>query len=65
MESQVREHQAQLRRRLESIKRIHQASDTLEARMAELKQVLEEIGDQHRAAHALFARIHTNLDQAP
>ncbi|MHB8255589.1 MAG: dynamin family protein, partial [Acidiferrobacter sp.] len=39
MESQVREHQAQLRRRLESIKRIHQASDTLEARMAELKQV--------------------------
>ncbi len=65
MESQVREHQAQLRRRLESIKRIHQASDTLEARMAELKQVLEEIDEQHRAAHASFSRIRTALTQAP
>ncbi len=65
MESQVREHQAQLRRRLESIKRIHQASDTLETRMAELKQVLEEIGDQHRAAHAAFRRIRAHLDAAP
>ena len=36
MESQVREHQAQLRRRLESIKRIHQATDTLEDRLEEL-----------------------------
>lgn len=36
MESQVREHQAQLRRRLESIKRIHQATDTLEDRLDEL-----------------------------
>jgi len=65
MESQVREHQAQLRRRLESIKRIHQASDTLEARMGELKQVLEEIGEQHKAAHASFTRIRANLNQAP
>ncbi|MHB8254197.1 MAG: GTPase, partial [Acidiferrobacter sp.] len=65
MESQVREHQAQLRRRLESIKRIHQASDTLEARMAELKQVLEEIGEQHRAAHTTFTRIRAMLNQAP
>ena len=65
MESQVREHQAQLRRRLESIKRIHQASDTLEARMAELKQVLEEIGDQHRAAHVSFRRIRAQLNAAP
>ena len=38
MESQVREHQVQLRRRLESIKRIHQASDTLEDRVAEIEQ---------------------------
>jgi len=38
MESQVREHQIQLRRRLESIKRIHQASDTLEDRVAEIEQ---------------------------
>ncbi len=65
MESQVREHQAQLRRRLESIKRIHQASDTLEARMAELKQVLEEIGEQHKAAHAAFRGIRSALKETP
>ena len=65
VESQVREHQAQLRRRLESIKRIHQASDTLEGRMAELKQVLEEIGEQHRAAHTAFRRIRAQLNMAP
>ena len=34
METQVREHQIQLKRRLESIKRIHQATDTLEDRIA-------------------------------
>lgn len=39
METQVREHQLQLRRRLESIKRIHQATDTLEERIAELEAV--------------------------
>lgn len=37
METQVREHQLRLRRRLESIKRIHQATDTLEDRITELE----------------------------
>jgi hypothetical protein len=39
METQVREHQIQLKRRLESIKRIHQATDTLEDRIDELNHV--------------------------
>jgi len=39
METQVREHQIQLKRRLESIKRIHQATDTLEDRINELQHV--------------------------
>jgi hypothetical protein len=39
METQVREHQIQLKRRLESIKRIHQATDTLEERIDELVHV--------------------------
>ncbi len=46
MESQVREHQVQLRRRLESIKRIHQASDTLEERVQELEQIRDGIREQ-------------------
>lgn len=54
METQVREHQLQLRRRLESVKRIHKATDTLEDRIAELEQMertildqLEELNDMH------------------
>lgn len=46
MESQVREHQIQLRRRLESIKRIYQATDTLEDRIAELETVEKAIRAQ-------------------
>ena len=46
MESQVREHQLQLRRRLESIKRIYKASDTLEERIAELENIDQGIRGQ-------------------
>ncbi|MBU1691157.1 MAG: dynamin family protein [Gammaproteobacteria bacterium] len=42
METQVREHQLHLRRRLESIKRIHKATDTLEDRISELQHM--EVG---------------------
>lgn len=38
LETQVREHKIHLKRRLESVKRIHEASDTLEERIDELKQ---------------------------
>jgi len=38
LETRVREHKIQLKRRLESVKRIHEASDTLEERIDELKQ---------------------------
>lgn len=49
MESQVREHQIQLRRRLESIKRIHQASDTLGDRVKELEQTRKKVSEQEKA----------------
>ncbi|MDR2031690.1 MAG: dynamin family protein [Azoarcus sp.] len=52
LEIQVREYQLQLKRRLESAKRIHQATDTLENRVEELKQseltaaaLVEELAD--------------------
>lgn len=38
LEIQVREYQLQLKRRLESVRRVHQATDTLENRVGELKQ---------------------------
>ncbi len=37
LETQVREYQLQLKRRLESVKRIHQATDTLDDRLEELR----------------------------
>jgi len=43
METQVREHQLHLRRRLESIKRIHKATDTLEDRITELQHMEDGI----------------------
>ncbi|MEP7180770.1 MAG: dynamin family protein [Betaproteobacteria bacterium] len=46
LESQVREHHLQLRRRLESIKRIHRASGELEERVGELEQSNEALAEQ-------------------
>jgi phage shock protein A len=46
LESHVREHHLQLRRRLESVKRIHVASGELETRIAELEQQYEAIAAQ-------------------
>lgn len=46
MESQVREQQIQLRRRMENIKRIYQATDTLEDRIAELENLEKDIHGQ-------------------
>ena len=60
METQVREHQLQLRRRLESIKRIHKATDTLEDRIAELEQmeavITAQLDDLQNAAAADLAQ---------
>lgn len=58
MESQVREHQLQLRRRLESIKRIYKATDTLEDRILELEAIEKSIQSQLDDLKVL--RIHMN-----
>lgn len=60
METQVREHQMQLRRRLESIKRIHQATDTLEDRIGELVAVEHAV----RAQLDTLAKISAAIEAA-
>ena len=60
MESQVREHQIQLRRRLESIKRIHQASDTLQERVRELEETRKIVREQE---HVFNDRAEKLMDQ--
>ena len=46
MEIQVREHKIQLKRRLESVSRIHAATETLDERIAELQATGAAVSDQ-------------------
>jgi dynamin family protein len=64
LETQVREHQLQLRRRLESIKRIHVASDELEERIAELEQAREALASQIHALEAELRAIDAVVEAA-
>ena len=64
MESQVRDHQILLRRRLESIKRIHQASDTLDERIRELETIRDNIREQEKNLDRYSESILTGLDGA-
>jgi hypothetical protein len=61
MESQVREHQLQLRRRLESIKRIYKATDTLEERIVELETIEKSIAGQLESLNGLRFNIKSAL----
>ncbi|HEX5803374.1 MAG TPA: dynamin family protein [Azospira sp.] len=62
METQVREHQIQLKRRLESIKRIHQATDTLEERIGELNHVEASLLAQIEALQAIARGVRGALE---
>ena len=62
MESQVREHQLQLRRRLESIKRIYKATDTLEDRILELETIEKSIRAQMADLQILRQHMGNALD---
>jgi hypothetical protein len=57
METQVREHQIQLRRRLESVSRIHAATETLDERIAELQAAGAAVSDQLEALSRINERI--------
>lgn len=65
METQVREHQIQLKRRLESIKRIHQATDTLEDRIAELESVEKNLLQQIQSLEVIVGRVREMLLPQP
>ena len=63
LETQVREHHLQLRRRLDSIKRIHQASGELEERVIELEQHEAAIRLQIKGLQFQVAGIDNVVDQ--
>jgi hypothetical protein len=61
LETQVREVQMQLRRRLESVKRIHQATDTLEDRIDELRHMEATLLGQVRELEETGAAVGATL----
>ena len=61
LETQVREYQLQLKRRLESVKRIHQATDTLEDRVRELAQMQAALEAQLAELNGLAAALGETL----
>lgn len=61
LETQVREYQLQLKRRLESVKRIHQATDTLEDRVRELAQMQATLETQLAELDSIAAALHATL----
>ena len=63
LETQVREHHLQLRRRLDSIRRIHQASGDLEDRIAELEQQEAAIRAQMRGLEQKTRAIDAVVEQ--
>lgn len=65
METYVREHHTQLRRRLESVKRIHKASDTVEARLRELGIMQTELTEQHSNFSAITKEFDALLNEVP
>jgi hypothetical protein len=62
METQIRERQIQVRRRLESIKRIHHATESLEDRIVELEHAEAELLHQLDGLHHLAHEIDRVLD---
>ncbi len=57
LEAQIREHKGQLKRRRQSIERIHAATDGLEEKVVALEQMQSELEVQKRALVALEAEL--------
>jgi predicted GTPase len=65
LETLVREHQLQLKRRLESVKRIHQATETLEDRLRELAQMRSAVEAQLTELERIAADLQSALQGVP
>ncbi|MEO0367201.1 MAG: dynamin family protein [Pseudomonadota bacterium] len=65
METYVREHHTQLRRRLDSVKQIHKASDTVDTRLKELGAMQRQLTSQHNQFNAISDRLVALLEVAP
>ena len=62
LETEIREHQGQLRRRLESMKRISRTGDSLEERMEEIRYSQQGVEEQQDQMEQLVTRINRCLE---
>jgi len=65
LESQVREHQAQLRRRMESVQRVMDAGDSLEERLQEIDEARARIERQLAQMKTLVEGVQAAIDRRP
>lgn len=57
IETQVKEHQAQLRRRIESVQRVMEASESLDSKLAELEEARTRIDQQLSILRELIGQV--------
>jgi hypothetical protein len=65
LETQIRQHKEQLRHRLSSIQRIHDATDSLEQKIAAFEASQEQLDGQRQRLTALNRAVAAALDDAP
>ena len=63
VESQVKEHQAQLRRRLDSVQRVMDASESLDSKLAELAEARSRIDQQLALMKELAGQVSTVMER--
>ena len=63
LEVQIREHKAQLKRRRQSIEKIHLAADSLEEKVASLESMESEISSQTRQLALLEQQLHEAIHE--
>lgn len=61
IEAQIREHKNQLKNRMQSIQRIHVATDSLEEKIASFEAMMTEVDAQKRSLETLRKQIHLAL----
>ena len=61
LEAQIREHKAQLKNRMQSIQRIHVATDSLEDKIASFEQMQAEVDAQKQSLSLLEAKLKAAL----
>jgi phage shock protein A len=63
IESQVREHQQQLRRRIDAVQRVLEASEALDARIDEIEEDRAQVQRRLDALEAVAADVNRVLDR--